>query len=240
MNLKEIREECWAIAREVSTIDSDRLWTTKEMNRYVNRTDRYIARETRCIKDAVTAEICRITCTPILDPIYGIDPNSWLYGLLVIPQNYALDARILDIDEVKWTSRSWRLNKSSVKKWQINPYWEQVAGMATEFCTDYTNNMITINYRDTTADVLKLVVRRLPLADLSLDADIPEIRIHYHDYFINGVLEQMYMKQDVETFDLAKAEMYKAAFLKNIDEIKQQESLLDDRLRPNLSLAAFR
>jgi hypothetical protein len=112
--------------------------------------------------------------------------------------------------------------------------------MPTEYCTDYTNNSLTINFRSTTAGTLRLIVRRLPLVDLIADTDIPEIRISYHDFFRNGVLEQMYSKQDVEAFDLAKAAQYRTQFLEDINEIKQQEIILDQRLKPNYSLDAFR
>lgn len=264
MNLKQIREEAWDIAREVATVDLDRLWTTREMNRYINRTYRFIARETKCIRDSTTASVCMIpvnvvdyttyvagtidyiwanttVISDITDPAY--DPTAgkyWLFHQNVTPYKYALNPLILDIDEVKWTNRSWKLTKVSVSKWQINPWWEQVVGMPTEYATDLDNNTLAINFRDTTADILRLHVRRLPLTDLVFDTDTPEFRTHYHDYFVNGVLWQMYAKQDVETFDLAKAAMYKADFYADIDEIKQQERILNQKLNPNHSLDAFR
>lgn len=240
MNLKQIREECWDVAREVTDIDQDRLWSKREMDRYINRIYRWIARETKCIRDAITPEICNITCTPVLDPVYGSNPSSWLYGIPVIPQNYALDSRIIDIDEVKWTNLQWRLTKVSVRKWQPNPWWEQVVGMSTEYCTDYSNNLLTLNFRMEIADTLRLIVKRLPLTSLVLDTDTPEFRESYHDYFINGILWQMYSKQDADTIDLKKAADYQAMFLRDVDEIKQQELILDQRLKANNSLEAFR
>jgi len=57
MTLEEIRQECWDEARETATNDIDRLWTTSEMNRYINRVYRNIARETRCIRDSITPDI---------------------------------------------------------------------------------------------------------------------------------------------------------------------------------------
>lgn len=260
MNLKELRDECWDVAREVATIDSDRLWSTKEMNRYINRVYRYIAKETKCIKDAVTQSVCAINVAPIdyttfvagtvdymwanelndpLDPLSG--GKYWLYHANVTPLNVPLHPSIIEILEVKWTNRQWKLQKVSVDKWQINPWWEQVIGsMATECATDYTNGMLTLNYRCEETDTLRLVVKRLPLVDLVADEDVPEFRLNYHDLMINGILWQMYSKQDTETIDLKKASDYYAMYLKDIDEIKQQESALDHRLRPNNSLAGFR
>jgi hypothetical protein len=259
MNLSQIRTQCWNEARVVATTDELRLWTTAEMNAYINRIYRWIARETKCIRDAVTPSLCLIDSSPVdyttyapgtMDYIWANtlnDPNDaqsggkyWLYQKDVAPYIYTLDPVILDIDEMKWLDRQWKLVKVSVKKWQINPWWEQVVGMPTEFATDYSNNTFVLNFRSETADTLRLIVRRLPLVDLVNDDDVPEFRLHYHDYFRNGVLWLMYSKQDSEAFDMKKATDYYADFMKDIDEIKQQEDKLNERLRPNHSVDAFR
>lgn len=250
MTLKEIREECWDYARDNVGSDSDKLWNTAEMNRYINRIYRHIARETRCIRDAVTPEICNITVAPrdwtTLTPEDGIDyvyvnsPESWLYHQDVAPIVYKLDPRILQIEEVKWTNRQWRLTKVSVSKWQSNPWWEQVVGMPTEYATDYSNNTLVLNYRETLSDALRLQVKRLPLKDLIDDDDLPEFRDHYHDYFKNGVLWLMYRKQDSEAEDKAKSSDYFKMFAEDLDQLKQSEAKLEYRLFPNNSLSAFR
>lgn len=259
MNLKEIRSEAWDIARETATNDQDRLWSTREMNRYINRTYKNIAKETRCIKDSVTASLCLIPVAPVdyttyvagtLDYIWAntlndpLDPLSggkyWLYHKDVSPLTYTLDPSILDVVEVKWTDRQWRLTKVSVSKWQINPWWEQVVGMPTEYCTDYSTGKLTLNFRADFEDTLRLIVKRLPLVDLIADTDIPEFRLNYHELMINGILWQMYSKQDSQAFDGIKAETYRQMYLKDLDEIKQQEAYLEERLRPNHSMDGFR
>jgi hypothetical protein len=257
MNLKEIRTECWDIAREVGDSDDNRYWTSKEMNRYINRVYRFIARETRCIRDAHTAAVCRISVTPPADlitlqaqaltDVWAADDlagyntvGSWLYNKLIAPRVFPLHKSILDIDECKWLGVPWKLTKKSVTAWNSNPRWEQVVGYPTEYATDYQNDSICLNWRSTVADTLLLTVRRMPLADLVADADIPEIRVHYHDFMVNGVLSQMYQKQDIETFSLAKADDYGQKFARDVDEIKQQETILDQRLKANYSMSAFR
>jgi len=169
-----------------------------------------------------------------------LDSNNWLYQTLVAPRVYPLHPSVLDIDEVKFLVQPWRLTKVSVSKWQSNPRWEQVVGWPTEYCTDYQNNMLALNFRTSNIDTLCLTVRRMPLADLTEDTDVPEIRNHYHDFMLNGILEHMYSKQDSETIDLKKADAYAAAFKRDVDEVKQQEYILDQRLKPNNSLPAFR
>jgi hypothetical protein len=250
MNLFELRQEAWDVAREVGTTDNERLWTTAEMNRYINRVYRFIARETRCIRDSVTPSICQITVTPVdwttlnsgngQDYIWATTVGDWLYHLNVAPYLFNLDARVLDIDEVKWTILPWRLTKVSSTKWQTNAYWEKVSGLPTEYATDLSNNKIALNYRATQADTLRLQVRRLPLSSLVNDSDTPEFRESYHDFFLNGVLSQMYSKQDSQTFDQVKTLDFSARYKADVDEIKQQESILDQRLKPNFSLDGFR
>lgn len=309
MNLKEIRDECWDQARDSAVVDSDRLWPKAQMNRYINRINRWIARETKCIRDSsdVNPTLCRITSTPTQDltipythtfwpgftttivsvvgsdivvsstdnlvvgyalqgaafpanqtitvidtltntitvssaPTYtpGVTDPTIYVTTPIAPYVYTLSPLILDIDEVKWTSRAWKLVKVSVAKWQSNVFWEYIKGLPTEYATDLANNTIALNYRSESVDTLRLQVRRLPLVDLSADTDIPEIRTHYHDYFINGVLWLMYSKQDADVIDKTKAAEYKAAFLADIDEIKQQETILDQRLKANHSMDAFR
>jgi hypothetical protein len=175
-----------------------------------------------------------------LDYLWANDPNSWLYHKNVAPYHFPLDPRILKVEEVKWTERQWKLARVSVSKWQINPWWEQVCGMPTEYATDLSSNTIAVNFRAEFSDTLRIIVRRLPLVDLINDEDIPEIRVDYHDFFKNGVLWQMYSKQDAEAFDGAKAADYKAEYLADIDEVKQLEAHLYQTLNANPSLSAFR
>lgn len=250
MNLREIREECWAQARDTALTDSDRMWQESEMNRYINRIYRFIARETQCIKDSSSPEVCILAVDVVaytllkagtLDHIWANEEGNWLYHKNVTPYLLDLDPRILQIDEVKWMSPPWRLHKVSSSKWQRDVWWERViGGYATEYATDLQTGKLALNYRMETSGVLQLCVSRLPLIDLSEDNHVPEFRTHYHDYIINGVLMHMYRKRDAETLDEAKALEFENAFLLDVDEIKQQESQLEERLRPNEAMDAFR
>jgi len=258
VNLKEIRQECWSEARETATNDVDRLWTTADMTGYINRIYRFIARETRCIRDTITPSVCRITCAPPADLAalttlaatdswaaqdlgwYNGGSDSWLTGQLVAPYSFPLSSLVLEVEECKFATHQWKLTKVSIAKWQTNPWWEQVVGMPTEYATDGDNNRLFVNFRFTAADVLKLAVRRLPLANLVVDGDSPEFRTSYHDFLKNGVLSLMYLKHDSQTFDPAKSADYEGKFKLDLDEIKQQESILDRRLRVNSSLEGFR
>ena len=248
MNLKEIREECWGIARDVALVDADRMWTTPEMNRYINRVYRFIARETQCIKDSITPEVCLISVTPVdyttlepgtLDYIWANEVGNWLYHLDVAPYLLPLHASILQIDEAKWMQQPWKLQKVSSTKWKRNPWWERVSGIPTEYATDLQTGYLALNFRKVEADTIQLCVRRLPLVDLTEDDDVPEFKTHYHDFMLNGILEQMYSKRDSETLDKVKASGYGAKFMLDVDEIKQQESQMEEHLRPSGPHEAF-
>ncbi len=242
---------------DIVATDADHLWKKVEMNRYINRIYKFIARETKCIRDSITPSVTRIISAPPVDiaaltlsattdsfAAQDLDwynsSTSWLHSQLVAPYAYSLSPFVVEVVEAKWTNRQWKLTKVSIQKWQTNPWWEQVTGMPTEFATDGDSNKLFLNFRSTEADTLKLTVSRLPLVDLVDDLDVPELKIGYHDYFINGVLWQMYSKQDSEVVDKERANDYYALFMKDIDEIKQQETISENKLRPNSSLSAFR
>lgn len=250
MNLRDIREECWDIARDTALTDSDRMWPESEMNRYINRVYRFIARECQCIKDAATPSVCQIAVDPVdyttltvgtLDYIWANEAGNWLYQRDVTPYLLTISPLILQIDEIKWMGQPYILRKVSSSKWKNNVWWERVIGSyATEYATDLQTGKIALNYRMESADDLQLCVRRMPLVDLIADTDSPEFRTHYHDFMINGILMHMYRKRDAETLDEAKAAEFYAQFMLDVDEIKQQESQMEEHLRPNEAMEAFR
>lgn len=249
MTLKEIRDECRAIARDVALVDEDLLWSDEEMDRIINRVYYEIARRTKCIYDATTTSVCLISSNPVdhttysagtLDYIWANDPDSWLYQKNVAPYLYILDPSILHIEEIKWTKRQWKLTEVSVVKWQTNPWWEQVIGMPTEYALDLESGKIALNFRSEQSDTLRLAVKRLPLVNLSEDADTPEFKEEYHLLMQNGVLYYMYSKQDADTIDEAKLDDYKAKYELDIDEIKHREAANKPKLTVNYSMGAFR
>lgn len=249
MRLIDIKEECWAIARDTAIDDEDKLWPSDEMDAYINRVYKEIARETLCIRDSRTTSVCLIDSSPVdyttydadsIDYIWANDEDSWLYQKDVCPYLYTLHSSILKIHEAKWTKRQWKLVNVSAGKWQDNVWWEQVIGLPTEFALDLESGKLAVNFRSETADTLRLQVSRMPLVDLSSDTDVPEILEAYHTFFYNGVLALMYTKEDSDSINKKKAQEYRAEYLRDIDQIKQLESKIHERLRPNHSMGAFR
>lgn len=249
MTLSDLKDRCWAIARDTAIDDEDRLWPSCEMTVYINRVYNQIARETKCIKDSSTPEICLIDLVPIdyttyeegtIDYIFANSEKSALYHRDVAPYLIDLDSRILEILDAKLIANQWRLTKTSVRKWQENPYWEQVISVPTEYATDLETDKIALNFRSESSDTIQLQVKRMPLRDMSSETDVPELKLQYHDLMINGILYYMYSKQDADTFDEEASSKYYNLFLLDIDYIKRKEIALDTRLQPNHSLGAFR
>ena len=252
MTLQEIIDECRDQARDDGANDIDRLWNDAEMVRYINRIQRRIARETLCLKDATTPAVVLITLTPVdyttyvsgtLDYIWANSTSSFLYQQDVTPYIVDLHESILEIEEIK--SLTWlnRLRKVSSQKWRNHLFWEQFITQPTEYATDLVHGKVAFKGRALVEQELQLTVKRLPLVELDIatPTGVPEIPLNYHDMFLNGVMERMYRKQDAETLDKAKADEYKELFLDDLDQIKrQEETVLNDYIAANKSLAAFR
>lgn len=249
MNLAEIRQNCWNIALERGTYDPDRFWPEAEMNGYINDVYRVIARQTRCIRDATTPAVVLISsnvtdyttyANGTLDATWANDSSSNLYQANVAPYLHTLHASIIEVEEAKrMGANGVPLRKVSSQKWRLNPQWEQVKGDPTEYATDLESRKFAVNFRSTSNQTYQLVVRRLPITELTDDTDTPEFVEAYHDYFENGVLAKMYLKQDAEVFDPNKAVEYRKAFEADLDRIKQAETLLENHLRPNSPMYGF-
>jgi hypothetical protein len=248
MTLLEIITEIRSLADDEVGLDDDLFWSSSDLLAYVNRVYRKIAKECLCIRDASTPAVCQIAVDPVdyttltsgtLDHLWANSASSPLYQLDVTPYLLALHASVLQIDEVKWAVRPWTLTKVSSQKWAQDVMWEQRVADPTEYATDLNTGKLALNYRSTAADILLLRIRRLPLADLAADTDVPEFRSAYHDAFMDGVLELMYLKQDAESFDKKKAEIHGKRFLDRLDEIKHLEEELDKKLTTNAPMRAF-
>lgn len=233
MNLREIREEAWDYADDRSENEEDRLWKPEEMDRYVNRIYRDIARETKCIEDFSTPEVCQIAITPIapasqvtgtLDYQYVNNGSSPLYGKTFASNTFLLHKSILEICDARLLNGQVRLNHRFAKKWKKSPTWDQRIGLPTEYATDLKNGYLAVNYRAETADIVLLSVKRLPLTPLRSSGDVPEIPISYHDAFLDGILAEMYSKQDSQTYEKGRAEKHKEQYLERLDDIKRIES----------------
>lgn len=77
---------------------------------------------------------------------------------------------------------------------------------------------------------LKLFVYRRPYRECSSSVEL-EIPSFHHLNLLNWVKYKAYMKQDVETFDQAKARDFRRAFVDGVTEAKAEKSAREDRKR---------
>jgi len=78
---------------------------------------------------------------------------------------------------------------------------------------------------------LRLFVYRRPLDEITSASSVLEVPSFQHYNLLNWVKHKAYMKQDVETFDGAKAKDFKNAFLDGISEAKSLKAAREDRKR---------
>jgi len=75
-----------------------------------------------------------------------------------------------------------------------------------------TPDKLVLAAKPTVNDTLNLTVVRMPLADMTLPADTPEIQAHHHRRLVDWVLYRVYSKKDSQTFDENLALKHLAAF----------------------------
>lgn len=125
--------------------------------------------------------------------------------------SYQLDPRIIDIDDgdVRLSTLEKELQKHSYRSFQnVSATWDTDASEPMAFCLDWKEGWLTLDCVPEAADTAKMRVFRLPLADLSADADTPEIPNAYHDFITDGMAYYLYSKQDSQTYDPKAADKY--------------------------------
>jgi hypothetical protein len=182
------------------------LWSDDELLYYLNLAQRKFCKDTLILSDMTTQLITEI-------PIAASTPNI----------HYQLDPRILKIDAAILLIQAWHLRRDTIINFEKDPLWFSRIGIPSRYCIDAQRGYITLDRLTSIDDTIKLRVRRMPLNDINDSNDIPEIPEQYHEYLIEGILFHAYMKQDVEAFDMAKANTYLAIFENNLENLKREE-----------------
>lgn len=182
------------------------LWTDDELLYYLNLAQRKFCKDTLILSDMTTQLITEI-------PISASTPQI----------HYILDPRILKIDGAILVTKAWHLRRDTIEKFEQDPLWYTRVGIPSRYCIDAQRGYITLDRLTTVDDMIKLRVRRMPLNNIDDVSDIPEIPEQYHEYLVEGILFHAYMKQDVEAFDMAKANSYLAIFENNLERLKREE-----------------
>lgn len=184
-----------AITEDSPSVDLLR-WTNEELVAYINEAERRAARASLLIEDATTAAVCSITVTA---------------GTAL----YTKHSKILKIKQAKLLSQSDPLIRGSMLQYQGVPNWETATGTPYGYMEDYTTGFIRLDRLPAVDDTLKLIVYRLPLADMdwaTADTDAPEISEAYHIPMLNYAASLAYRKEDANILDPARADRFEVAF----------------------------
>ena len=158
----------------------------------------------------------------------AISGGACLCKLFVIPGQsvYKLHPKTYLITRFKTGNRFDPLDPRSKQQMDSQlPGWEDSEnGLPTYYIPDYKGKKITLSPPPAEADVITLDLVRLPYVDLDenlLDAE-PEIPEEYQDAMIPWMKRQAFLKNDVETLDLARANKFEAEFYRVVEQKKAQ------------------
>ncbi len=146
-----------------------------------------------------------------------------------------LDKRILEIRRARVVGTGAKLySVTSDQLDRNNETWESETGDPYSYVSDYQTGAIRPYPVPKIAGEVRLTVRRLPLADMELDEDEPEIRPESHSALVQWMLYRAYMRQDADTFNPAKAAAALAEFTKEFGEKKSMRN--EEWMRENNEL----
>lgn len=188
MTLGELIDLFRSVTHDVSTPP---MWSDDEITEYANDAEREACRRARLLVDSTSYSID----LSINEPMYTIDP------------------KIIFIRRVKLASQTKPLPKIVLKDLDENmPGWEGMTGNVLLYCTDIETGKIRFIKTPIVADTVSMTVIRLPNKDMVASGDTPEIKAHYHRSLINWMCFRGYSKQNADTVDKTKADIFEARF----------------------------
>lgn len=191
MNLGQMRASA---KRRMQDDAAGVLISDPEWDEFANDGLNEACRRSRLITDSATTAICTI-------------------AIVVNTASYALDARILFVRRVKLASKPDKTPKIRLVDLDEQASgWQAATGEIEAYCLDYQAGKLVFYRKPTATDTATLTVIRMPLADMVLDADIPEIPTRYHQSLVHWMLRCAYLKNDEETLDARKAEKFEGLF----------------------------
>lgn len=175
--------------------NSEILWNELEWIEYFASAEREICERAHVLEDSTTAAVCTITLE---------DGTA----------SYSLHTKILYIEKAipSWGSDSTPLSKRT-EDWLDANYlgWRDLDdGEPLYIVEKQTHKLVCVPAPsdDYDAETLSLVVKRLPLVDLSLINVTPEIDARYYDDMKNWALHRAFAKRDAEIYDEQKSTFY--------------------------------
>jgi hypothetical protein len=164
------------------------------------------------------------------------DPTLTQVTLVDGTGSYTLDPRTHIVDRVVY-------NRNTIPKAtkhqldRIMPAWREMEPGEPML---YLQNDLTIRLLPTPgpsedSQILTLRVWRLPLADLVLDTDVPEIPLSHHEELAYYVAARAYMQPDEDTVNTGLADRYMAEFDKMFGPPMSADVLAHKRRETNVS-----
>lgn len=163
------------------------LWSDPELIDFANDAQDEACRRGRLLVDSTTTAICSV---PVTNGNAAID----------------LDPRVIFVRRARFAGQKplQRMNMQDMEArfW----YWQDAApGNPMCFIPDFTTGKLVLWPTPDGDRTLSLTVVRMPLEDMSDDADTPEIAPRYHRSLRFWMLYRAYSKQDSEANDPKKA-----------------------------------
>jgi len=212
--------------RDNPTDTSLRKWADNELILFLDEGQYELCRRAKVIEDRTTAAVCTIT-------------------LATGYSSYTLHSKIVDVNEDAVFSYDGSLMKKRTLKWldENRPTWRDETGRPTDFVITSDNKILvtptpTVTYNTKT---ISLVVKRLPLLDLSVSNTTPEVPVGYYEEMRIWALHLAYLKQDAETKNDSKAIYYEKQFALRVGDIIPANIERIERTEPdNLQIGIYR
>ncbi len=170
------------------------LWSSTVLKLHANEAEQEACRRSELITDSTST-----FCAP-----------SFTAGDPIVP----LDPLITEVKRVRAVGQYVQLQQiSALEMDRKRPGWEFHTG-TIPLCvvTGYETGKLRLYPNPTVGGSLSMTVARLPKADMTADADTPEIRKEYHPALVQWMLYRAYSKQDTQAADPLKAEKALANF----------------------------
>ncbi len=173
-------------------------WSDPEVYGYLNEAEREASIRAKLIRDQSTASICEITVTSA-SKVY---PKS--DKIIAIESAYLTDA--YGVNYILYRT-DWDWVRDNHPNWPT--YTPGIPTILVE--DDKVVTLINPPDRDFT---LTLDVYRLPVGDMEVTVDEPEIALMHQDGLVDWAEHRAYLKRDPDTYDPAKSDRALSTFVR--------------------------
>lgn len=224
--LDELRLNMLRDGSDIVSGPNDFLWSDDTLIRYINDAYRRFSRRTLLLRDSVTPEYTQVVLVPG-QTIYELDPVV----LAIVSAKYDTDENDLpraahdDLNVTPYTDPL---------MWDVNQLSSSQPGRPRAYTTDEgvtigAQTRINLRVYPTPSDdeldkIIYMRVARLPIANVTL-ADLasePEIPEDYHLDMLGWAAYRALTNHDVDGGAEGKAEKFRAAFEKVLEEAEQE------------------